>query len=77
MVLCVQNGMIESGEAVPFRLTRNLRFFLTPFAVEGVLLSTMAAAAQAIMGPSVRSRHVFTGSTTLSACVLAVTLIVL
>jgi transformation/transcription domain-associated protein len=42
-----QTGLCESGEVVPFRLTRNLQCFFTPFAVEGVFLSTLAVAAQA------------------------------
>ena len=41
-----QSGMAESGEPVPFRLTRNLQTFFTPFGVEGVFVTSIAAAAQ-------------------------------
>lgn len=40
-------GILERTEPVPFRLTRNLHTFFTPFGVEGVFVSAMAAAAQA------------------------------
>lgn len=39
-------GMLERTEPVPFRLTRNLHTFFTPFGVEGVFVAAMAAAAQ-------------------------------
>ena len=39
-------GLLERSEPVPFRLTRNLHTFFTPFGVEGVFVSAMAAAAQ-------------------------------
>ena len=42
-----QKGILERTEPVPFRLTRNLHTFFTPFGVEGVFVSAMAAAAQA------------------------------
>ncbi|BDA47386.1 probable transcription-associated protein 1 [Coccomyxa sp. Obi] len=45
-----QRGMLERSEPVPFRLTRNLHTFFTPFGVEGVFVSAMAAAAQAVLG---------------------------
>ncbi len=41
-----QKGILERTEPVPFRLTRNLHTFFTPFGVEGVFVSAMAAAAQ-------------------------------
>lgn len=41
-----QRGMLERSEPVPFRLTRNLHTFFTPFGIEGVFVSAMAAAAQ-------------------------------
>jgi len=46
-----QNGMVEYSEAVPFRLTRNLHAFFTPFGVKGDFVATMAAAAQACAAP--------------------------
>jgi transformation/transcription domain-associated protein len=39
-------GLLERSEPVPFRLTRNLHTFFTPFGVEGVFVAAMAAAAQ-------------------------------
>ncbi|EIE23491.1 hypothetical protein COCSUDRAFT_65942 [Coccomyxa subellipsoidea C-169] len=47
-----QRGMLERSEPVPFRLTRNLHTFFTPFGIEGVFVSAMAAAAQAVLGPN-------------------------
>ena len=41
------NGLVEYAEPVPFRLTRNLHAFFTPFGVKGDFVATMAAAAQA------------------------------
>ncbi len=41
------NGLLDKAEPVPFRLTRNLATFFTPFGVEGVFLTSLAAAAQA------------------------------
>ncbi len=40
------NGMLDKAEAVPFRLTRNLATFFSPFGVEGPFLSAMTAASQ-------------------------------
>lgn len=45
------NGNVESGEFVPFRLTRNLHTFFTPFGVEGVFVASMCAASQAVLEP--------------------------
>ena len=45
------NGLIEYAEPVPFRLTRNLHAFFTPFGVKGDFVATMAAAAQACTAP--------------------------
>ncbi|KAK9813189.1 hypothetical protein WJX72_010368 [[Myrmecia] bisecta] len=42
-------GLLERNEPVPFRLTRNLQVFFTPFGVEGVFVATMAVAAQAAL----------------------------
>ncbi|KAL0020642.1 hypothetical protein WJX79_010395 [Trebouxia sp. C0005] len=42
-----QAGVLERSEPVPFRLTRNLQTFFTPFGVEGVFITAMAVAAQA------------------------------
>ena len=39
-------GVLERSEPVPFRLTRNLQTFFTPFGVEGVFITAMAVAAQ-------------------------------
>ena len=44
-------GLCESGEPVPFRLTRNLQTFFTPFGVEGTFVMGLAAAAQALLVP--------------------------
>ena len=44
-------GLCESGEPVPFRLTRNLQTFFTPFGVEGIFVMGLAAAAQALLVP--------------------------
>ncbi|KAL2624095.1 hypothetical protein R1flu_008340 [Riccia fluitans] len=48
------NGIVEFSEPVPFRLTRNLQTFFTPFGVEGFFVSSVCAAAQAV----VASKHV-------------------
>lgn len=40
------HGMMERNEPVPFRLTRNLHTFFTPFGVEGVFVASLAVAAQ-------------------------------
>lgn len=45
------NCMIEFNEPVPFRLTRNLHAFFSYFGVEGLIVSSMCAAAQAIISP--------------------------
>ncbi|KAJ4961477.1 hypothetical protein NE237_021387 [Protea cynaroides] len=45
------NGMIEFNEAVPFRLTRNMQAFFSHFGVEGLIVSAMCAAAQAVVSP--------------------------
>jgi transformation/transcription domain-associated protein len=45
------SGLCESGEPVPFRLTRNLQTFFTPFGVEGIFVMGLAAAAQALLVP--------------------------
>lgn len=47
------NGMIEFNEPVPFRLTRNLQSFFSHFGVEGLIVSAMCAAAQAVVSPKV------------------------
>ena len=39
--------MLDKPEVVPFRLTRNLATFFSPFGVEGVFLASFTAAAQA------------------------------
>ena len=41
------HGLLERNEPVPFRLTRNLHTFFTPFGVEGIFVSALAVAAQA------------------------------
>ncbi|XP_010526797.1 PREDICTED: transformation/transcription domain-associated protein-like [Tarenaya hassleriana] len=45
------NGMIEFNEPVPFRLTRNMQAFFSHFGVEGLLMSAMSSAAQAVISP--------------------------
>ncbi|KAH9662788.1 non-specific serine/threonine protein kinase [Citrus sinensis] len=45
------NGMIEFNEPVPFRLTRNMQSFFSHFGVEGLIVSAMCAAAQAVVAP--------------------------
>jgi len=44
-------GATEFVEPVPFRLTRNLHTFFTPFGVKGDFVAAMAAAAQACAAP--------------------------
>lgn len=53
------NGMIEFNEPVPF-LTRNLQAFFSHFGVEGLVVSAVCAAAQAVVSPKVRfiSAHI-------------------
>ena len=46
-----ETGIIENQEPVPFRLTRNLNTFLTPFGVEGMFVASMAAASRALVQP--------------------------
>ncbi|XP_010548285.1 PREDICTED: transformation/transcription domain-associated protein-like isoform X2 [Tarenaya hassleriana] len=45
------NGMIEFNEPVPFRLTRNMQAFFSHFGVEGLLVSAMSSASQAVISP--------------------------
>lgn len=47
------NGMIEFNEPVPFRMTRNLQQFFSNFGIEGLIVSDMCAAAQAVISPKV------------------------
>ena len=44
-------GIVEYIEPVPFRLTRNLHTFFTPFGVKGDFVTAMASAAQACVDP--------------------------
>lgn len=46
-------GMIDFAEPVPFRLTRNMQAFFSHFGVEGLIVSAMCAAAQAVTSPKV------------------------
>lgn len=48
------NGLIEFSEPVPFRLTRSMQAFFT-HGVEGLIVSSMCAAAQAVASPKVRT----------------------
>jgi transformation/transcription domain-associated protein len=41
-----QRLMLEKNEPVPFRLTRNLATFFTPFGVEGNFVTTLSVGAQ-------------------------------
>lgn len=63
LLLCLaaydMHGMVEFAEPVPFRLTRNLQTFFTPFGVEGLFVSSMCAAAQAVVAPKVSSMILF------------------
>ncbi|KAJ4791719.1 Transformation/transcription domain-associated protein [Rhynchospora pubera] len=52
------NGMIEFNEPVPFRLTRNMEAFFSHFGVEGLLVSAMGAAAQAVVSPK-QNQHIW------------------
>ncbi|CAI9763537.1 unnamed protein product [Fraxinus pennsylvanica] len=52
------NGMIEFNEPVPFRLTRNLQAFFSHFGVEGLIVTAMCAAAQAV-GSLKQSQHIW------------------
>jgi len=51
-------GLLECNEPVPFRLTRNLVTFFTPFGIEGVFASSMAVSAAAGLQPRSNLRHV-------------------
>lgn len=55
----IATGMIEFAEPVPFRLTRNMQAFFSHFGVEGLLVSAMCAAAQAVLSPKVRLSRSF------------------
>ncbi|CAO2831293.1 unnamed protein product [Amaranthus hypochondriacus] len=52
------NGMVEFGEPVPFRLTRNMQAFFSHFGVEGLIISAMCAAAQAVTTPK-QNKHLW------------------
>ncbi|KAI9081282.1 hypothetical protein K1719_036782 [Acacia pycnantha] len=52
------NGLIEFNEPVPFRLTRNMQAFFSHFGVEGLIVSSMCAAAQAVVSPK-QSQHLW------------------
>lgn len=52
------NGMIEFIEPVPFRLTRNMQTFFSHFGVEGLIVSAMCSAAQAVVMPK-QSQHLW------------------
>ncbi|OMO57052.1 hypothetical protein CCACVL1_26034 [Corchorus capsularis] len=52
------NGMIEFSEPVPFRLTRNMQAFFSHFGVEGLIVSAMCAAAQAVVSPK-QNQHLW------------------
>ncbi|XP_077231461.1 uncharacterized protein LOC143864410 isoform X2 [Tasmannia lanceolata] len=52
------NGMIEFNEPVPFRLTRNMQAFFSHFGVEGLIVSSMCAAAQSVVSPK-QSQHLW------------------
>ncbi|XP_010268349.1 PREDICTED: transformation/transcription domain-associated protein-like [Nelumbo nucifera] len=52
------NGMIEFNEPVPFRLTRNMQAFFSHFGVEGLIVSAMCSAAQAVVSPK-QSQHLW------------------
>ncbi|KAH9611581.1 hypothetical protein KSS87_004438 [Heliosperma pusillum] len=52
------NGMIEFNEPVPFRLTRNMQSFFSHFGVEGLIVSAMCSAAQAVVSPK-QNQHMW------------------
>ncbi|KAK8653078.1 hypothetical protein V6N13_127093 [Hibiscus sabdariffa] len=52
------NGLIEFSEPVPFRLTRNMQAFFSHFGVEGLVVSAMCAAAQAVVSPK-QTQHLW------------------
>jgi len=41
-----RSGLLETGEAVPFRLSRNLQCFFSGFGVEGIFAMAMFNSAQ-------------------------------
>ncbi|CAL0331914.1 unnamed protein product [Lupinus luteus] len=51
------NGSIEFNEPVPFRLTRNMQAFFS-HGVEGLIVSSMCAAAQAVASPK-QNQHLW------------------
>lgn len=61
------NGLIEFNEPVPFRLTRNMQAFFS-HGVEGLIVSSMCAAAQAVASPKVRIEKTHTHTHTLTYC---------
>ena len=65
------NGEIQCNEAVPFRLTRNLECFLTPFGVDGPFVCAMCAAAQSIVAEKVNVQTIIESKTCLSKIVSA------
>lgn len=50
--------MIESQEQVPFRLTRNLTTFMTPFLVDGIFSSAVTAANSCLLGNQAGISHI-------------------
>ncbi|CAN1122507.1 Transformation/transcription domain-associated protein [Linum perenne] len=52
------NGLVEFTEPVPFRLTRNMQAFFSNFGVEGLIVSSMCAASQALVSPK-QSHHLW------------------
>ncbi|KAK9678784.1 hypothetical protein RND81_11G233100 [Saponaria officinalis] len=52
------NGMVEFSEPVPFRLTRNMQSFFSHFGVEGLIVSAMCSAAQAVVSPK-QNQHMW------------------
>ncbi|XP_074308594.1 transcription-associated protein 1-like isoform X2 [Silene latifolia] len=52
------NGMVEFNEPVPFRLTRNMQSFFSHFGVEGLIVSAMCSAAQAVVSPK-QNQHLW------------------
>lgn len=44
-------GIVDNREAVPFRLTRNIVSFVSPFAVEGTFKTCLVAGAKALKSP--------------------------
>lgn len=60
------NGLIEFNEPVPFRLTRNMQAFFS-HGVEGLIVSSMCAAAQAVASPKVRTENTYIHNRNLNA----------